>query len=129
MFTLEQVKNAHSKVKSGADFPAYIRELKSLGLSHYSYSVEDGNAIYYGSDEYSVQSGPKYENLLIAGSTDSAVFKERLQLHQQGGTTFLEFCSDCALAGVEKWVVSITEMSCTYFDKQGKVVLVEEIPA
>ena len=32
MFTLEQIKLAHSKVKSGADFPAYIKELKALGV-------------------------------------------------------------------------------------------------
>ena len=32
MFTVEQIKAAHSKVKSGADFPAYIQEIKALGL-------------------------------------------------------------------------------------------------
>jgi uncharacterized protein YbcV (DUF1398 family) len=31
MFTLEQIKQAHSKVKSGADFPKYIQEIKILG--------------------------------------------------------------------------------------------------
>jgi len=28
MFTVEQIKAAHSKVKSGADFPSYIKEIK-----------------------------------------------------------------------------------------------------
>ncbi len=28
MFTVEQIKTAHSKVKSGADFPAYIQDIK-----------------------------------------------------------------------------------------------------
>ena len=32
MFTAEEVKTAHSKVKSGADFPAYIQEIKKWGL-------------------------------------------------------------------------------------------------
>lgn len=27
MFTLDQIKAAHNKVKSGADFPAYIQDL------------------------------------------------------------------------------------------------------
>lgn len=31
MFTIEQIKTAHSQVKSGADFPAYIQEIKKLG--------------------------------------------------------------------------------------------------
>lgn len=40
MFTVEQIKAAHSKVKSGADFPAYIQEIKSLGVTHYeAYSL------------------------------------------------------------------------------------------
>ena len=31
MFTLEQIELAHSKVKSGAEFPRYIQEIKELG--------------------------------------------------------------------------------------------------
>ncbi|MGF7024877.1 MULTISPECIES: DUF1398 domain-containing protein [Sphingobacterium] len=31
MFTIEQIEAAHSNVKSGADFPAYIRDIKKLG--------------------------------------------------------------------------------------------------
>jgi hypothetical protein len=30
MFTLEQIEFAHSKVKSGADFPKFIQEIKSI---------------------------------------------------------------------------------------------------
>jgi hypothetical protein len=28
MFTIEQIKAAHNKLKSGSDFPAYFQELK-----------------------------------------------------------------------------------------------------
>ena len=35
MFTVEQIKVAHSKVKSGADFPAYIQDIKKLGVTFY----------------------------------------------------------------------------------------------
>jgi hypothetical protein len=28
MFTLQEIKDAHSKVKSGADFPKYVHDLK-----------------------------------------------------------------------------------------------------
>lgn len=34
MFTVEQIKTAHSKVKSGADFPAYIQDIKKLGVTY-----------------------------------------------------------------------------------------------
>jgi hypothetical protein len=36
MFTIEQIKQAHVKVKSGADFPAYIKYLKQLGVRYYA---------------------------------------------------------------------------------------------
>jgi len=30
MFTLEDIQIAHAKVKSGADFPVYIKEIAAL---------------------------------------------------------------------------------------------------
>jgi hypothetical protein len=30
MFTLQQIKDAHSKVETGADFPKYIKDLNDL---------------------------------------------------------------------------------------------------
>ena len=32
MFTVEQIELAHSKVKTGADFPKYIKEIKQMGV-------------------------------------------------------------------------------------------------
>jgi len=45
MFTLEQIKVAHAKVKSGADFPAYILELKLIGLLSHTQFVTDGQTV------------------------------------------------------------------------------------
>lgn len=47
MFTVEQIKAAHSKVKSGADFPSYIQEIKALGVTANETYVEDGHFNYY----------------------------------------------------------------------------------
>jgi hypothetical protein len=38
MFTITQIKEAHSKVKSGADFPAYIQGLISNWRSFVRFS-------------------------------------------------------------------------------------------
>lgn len=35
MFTLDQIREAHVKVKSGADFPHYIQDLIVLGVQKY----------------------------------------------------------------------------------------------
>ena len=39
MFTLKQIKAAHSKVKSGADFPKYIADIKKLAVNAFETSV------------------------------------------------------------------------------------------
>ncbi len=43
MFILDQIEAAHSKVKSGADFPEYIKELKQFGVTSYETFVSDGH--------------------------------------------------------------------------------------
>lgn len=47
MFTVEQIKTAHSKVKTGADFAAYIQELKYIGVTYYETSLSDGHTDFY----------------------------------------------------------------------------------
>lgn len=128
MFTAEQIKAAHSKVKSGADFPAYIREIKQLGVTHYEAAVSNGNADYYGAADHSISTGAKYETLVVAVSSNPEQFKADLLAHQQGKTNFPTFCSDCAKSGIAKWAISMDKMTCTYYDKAGNEILVEEIP-
>jgi len=128
MFTLEQIKAAHAKVKSGADFPSYINELIGLGLMEYTQFVSDGHAIYSGKNNYSVQSEAKYPAFKIADIADSAKLKQDLKIHQQGDTNYMTFCEQAAGAGVEKWLVDMDKMTCTYYDKQDGNILTEAIP-
>jgi uncharacterized protein YbcV (DUF1398 family) len=128
MFTAEQIKAAHSKVKSGADFPAYIKEIKSFGVTHYEAYVTDGHIDYHGANNYTAKVPAKYEPLVIAGTSDSKQFKEALVDHQQGKTDFLTFIRMCATVGIEKWAICMDKMTCTYYDKAGNEILVEEIP-
>jgi len=127
MFTVEQIKAAHSKVKSGADFPAYIRDLKSLGVMYYDTFVINGNSDYY-SENHKVSTGAKYDNLTIVETSNTEQFKSDLKAHQQGNTNYPTFCSDCAKSGIEKWVIYLDKMTCTYYDKAGNEILVEQIP-
>jgi uncharacterized protein YbcV (DUF1398 family) len=128
MFTVEQIKAAHSKVKSGADFPAYIQEIKALGVTHYEAYVTDGHIDYHGANNYTANVPAKYEPLIIATAPSIDEFKAELKAHQQGKTDFLTFIKMCAKFGVEKWMICMSEMTCTYFDKSEKEILVEEIP-
>ena len=82
MFTLDQIKSAHSKVKSGADFPAYIQDIKKLGVTFYETFVADGHTDYYGANEYKITSSAKYESLIIAETVNAEKFKSDLKEHQ-----------------------------------------------
>lgn len=128
MFTLEQIKTAHGKVKSGADFPAYIREIKQLGVTHYEAYVAAGHTDYHGHDNYLVKVPEKYEPRPIADAPLPEAFKAGLLAHQQGKTDYLTFIGMCAETGIEKWKICLDKMTCTYVDKQENVVLVERIP-
>lgn len=128
MFTVEQLKAAHGKVKSGADFPRYIQEIKNLGLLHYEYYLRDGITIYYGANDYKVQSTPTRESIEIASESSAKALKHVINIHQQGQTDFPTFCQQAAEAGVEKWVVDAERLLCTYYDKQGHELVAEPIP-
>lgn len=128
MFTVEQIKTAHSKVKSGADFPAYIKAIKSLGVTHYETYVADGHIDYHGDSGYLAKVPAKYDLLVITDNPKTEEFKAELLAHQQGKTDYLTFIKMCAGTGIEKWEICMDKMTCTYFDKIGNEILVEEIP-
>lgn len=128
MFTIAQIKAAHTKVKSGKDFPQYIQDLIQLGVRTYHTYVKDGHTVYLGDGGYSVASDPMYGPLAIAEVAHVKTFSERLKAHQAGQTDYPTFCNDCANAGVDKWVVDMADMTCTYFDTADTALLVEGIP-
>lgn len=127
MFTLAQIKEAHSKMKSGADFPQYTKELLSLGVLKYSIYVYDGHAEYVGKDDHTIVSNSEYTDLHISPEIDSKKFKHQLKAHQQGKTDYLTFCRDSTETGIAKWTVDILTKTCTYYDKPGNSVLEEKI--
>jgi uncharacterized protein YbcV (DUF1398 family) len=128
MFTLQQMKAAHAKVKSGADFPAYIQEIKQLGLIHYDFMVEDGRTIYYGENGFQVSGDIIYGEKTISVQASPAAVRQIIAEHQQGKSDFLAFCALVADAGVEKWVVDTEGMLCTYYDLSGNRMVAEPIP-
>jgi uncharacterized protein YbcV (DUF1398 family) len=128
MFAVDQIKSAHSKVKSGADFPAYIGDLRSLGVRYYDAYVSDGRTDYFGEGDFKASAPAKYTPMEVAETPNIDKFTSDLKAHQQGKTDYLAFCADCARSGIEKWQVCLDKMTCTYYDKTGGEILVEAIP-
>ena len=129
LFTLEQIKAAHSKVKSGADFPNFVQEIKSLGLAYYEHFVADGRTVYHGANGFVLPAPAKWPATEIAAIGNVSMLEHNLKIHQQGQTSYLTFCSQAAEAGVEKWTVDVIKMTCVYYDKAGNTMITEAIPA
>lgn len=128
MFTVEQIESAHKKVKSGADFPNYIQEIKKIGVQSFETWVLDSHTDYFGANGFKTKSKPKYEPIKITDLSDKNKFEKYLKIHQKGETDYFTFCNHCAETGIEKWVVNLQKMTCTYFDKIGNIILVESVP-
>jgi len=128
MFTVEQIELAHTHVKSGADFPKYIQQIKQMGVVAFETFVIDSHTKYYGHNNYQIKSQPQYKSLTISDKSSSEMFIHYLKLHQRGETDYFTFCRHCAEAGIEKWTALLDEMSCTYYDKLGNKLLIEKIP-
>ena len=128
MFTIAQIKEAHSKVQSGADFPAYIQELIALGVQGYDTFVNDGHVEYFGADNFRAAATDTYANITIAPSPNKERFIEFLIMHQDGQTNYLTFCNHAGQCGIAQWRVNIIEMTCTYLDQSDAAILIEKIP-
>jgi uncharacterized protein YbcV (DUF1398 family) len=119
MFTIEQIQAAHSHVKSGADFPAYIQDIIRLGVTGYETYTRDGHTVYAGNDGFRIESAPIYNPLQVSAQSNKSRFQMDLKANQTGKTDFITFCNDSAASGIEKWMVDTAAMTCTYFDTAG----------
>lgn len=128
MFTLDQIKATHAKVKSGADFPQYVQDIKALGVVNYTQYVSDGHTVYNGHDS-KIESPAKYGPFIIEDIADISQLKHHLKIHQAGETDYLTFCQQVAADGVEKWTVNMLALTCTYYDKAGNTMVTETIPS
>jgi len=128
LFTPQQIHDAHAKVKTGADFPRYVQDLKKLGVLRYDFIVENGAENFFGKDNFTVKLDPKYTAIKVADNSSAEKLKEVIKIHQQGKTDFPTFCKQSAEVGVEKWITDLGEMKCIYVDKKGKELVSEDIP-
>lgn len=131
MFTKEQIKAAHGRVKSGSDFPRLIEEFKTLGVSSYDHVVADGANHYFDTDGNALTleaPSAAFTGIPVADVSSLSRLKEIIVIHQRGLTDYPTFCKQAGEAGVERWVGDLNAMTVTYLDKTGQPMLVEPIP-
>lgn len=128
MFTTENIQAAESKIKTGADFPHFIKEIKELGVKRNDVYVSNGLSIYFDDEDNALQMSPEdYPTLIVNEESSAGKLEHALKIHQKGETDYFTFCKQAADAGVEKWVTDLEEMTCTYLDTEGKELVKETI--
>jgi uncharacterized protein YbcV (DUF1398 family) len=128
MFTLDQIKAALSEVKTGADFPVYISNIRKLGVTYYETFLVDGHTVYHGKDGVEMTSAPRYSELEISPVVNAAQLRADIRHHQEGGSDYFQISRQVAGSGIVKWAVCLDAMTCTYFDNGGNKVMIEAIP-
>ena len=86
MFTIEQVHEAFKKVKSGADFPQFVQDLKAIGVTHYDNYVADGLTKYFGTNNFVVNGEAKYPTMTVNNNSSADKLKHSISIHQHGQT-------------------------------------------
>lgn len=130
MVSIEDILAADSKIKTGADFPQFIKEIKDMGIVRNDVYVANGLSIYFDDEDNALQSShPAYTELVVNDEPSSEKIARVLANHKVGETDYLTFCKQAADAGVEKWVVDLELMTCTYLDAEGNELLKENIPS
>lgn len=128
MFTVEQIKEKLSQIRTGADFPALAMNLKKIEVTYYETKMEDGQSMYHGENGYEICTGPNYETISIADKVNLEQLKLDIAEHQQGKSDYFQISRQSADNGIDKWAVCLIAMTCTYVDKAGNKVWVEHIP-
>jgi uncharacterized protein YbcV (DUF1398 family) len=126
-FSLENIFEAHAKF-TGVDFPKLIQEFKKMGMLTNAFNLQSGQVTYVHKlgEQIEVQRNAVDADINSTSSSEAA--KDVLRRHQAGETDFVTFCREIAGAGVYKWVSNMDEMTCSYYDLNEQVVVVETIP-
>lgn len=103
MFTIENIRAAESKIKTGADFPQFIKEIKEMGVKRNDVCVSNGLSIYFDDEDNAQQVSPEgYPTLIINDESSADKLAQALKIHQQSETDYFAFCKQSEYAGVEK---------------------------
>ena len=127
MFTLDQINDIHERLGKQATLPEYLKALKAIGVDRYDSFITDGHSEYFGKDNQKVVSPQVHKGLTIANTSNREGLLKHLSLHNEGKTDYLEMSLGLADSGTEKWSFDTNKMTITYYDKEGREMLVEAI--
>lgn len=116
MFDEKQVLNIVKLGKSQSwPYPKVFLALKEAGVILQEVWIEDFRSIYKnGSQEWMEPLPEGFRTLKTAGHFTKAAIQEALMRRQSQKTTYVEFLSDIAAAGVVYYAVDMDKQTVTY---------------
>lgn len=127
MFTLEQITEIHDRLGNSDTLGPYLRALRGIGVATYDSYVTDGHAEYVGLDGRELVGPPFHETFAVADTCDRERFARFMRRVEEGGVGYVEMSKALADNGVEKWTFDTGELTITYLDRAGNVLLREDL--
>ncbi len=127
MFTLEQVTDIHDRLGNEDTLGAYLRALRDIGVETYDAYITDGHSEYFGADGQKLVGPAFHETFAIAETCDKEQFLQYMQQVEQGCIGYVVMSHSLADNGVEKWSFDTEQLTITYLDKAGNVLLREDV--
>jgi uncharacterized protein YbcV (DUF1398 family) len=124
MFSLEQIAEIHDRLGDKEKLGDYLRALREIGIESHDSYLTDGHSEYYGTDGQRLSGPPFHEVFTVAETCDKEWFLRYMQRLEDG---YVEMSRALAGHGVEKWTFDMAELTITYFDRAGNVLLTETV--
>lgn len=110
-------------------YPMTFHQLKEAGVEVYEIHLETYKNIYRGSFGTWSENPPEgYSALMIADSFSRDEVMTSLRRHQSGQTSFMEWLSEMAQAGVSHYRVDMDKKTVFYYDVAESNVHEEMVP-
>lgn len=127
-FTEQDIRAIYAQVRTGADFPRLIQDLKRLGIVSYDHLLETGANVFHGKAGQSLSLSNMGPSVPVSDQPNAGLLKKYISEHQRGLSNYPQICAQAGQVGVQKWTSDLQAMTCTYFDKSGGTMIVEPIP-
>lgn len=127
-FTVENLRAIYSRPRTGADFPALVRELKSAGVTSYDHMIETGTNVFHGRGGDTLILEKMGPSCPVSVRADVESLKRIILEHQRGLSDYSTLCRLVGEVGVAKWECDLFAMTCSYFEKSNRKMHVELIP-
>jgi uncharacterized protein YbcV (DUF1398 family) len=127
MFTLDQITDIHDRLGNQDTLGAYLRALRDIGVETYDSYITDGHSEYVGAGGQRLVGPAFHETFTVAETCDKERFLQYMRLVEEGGVGYEEMSRALADNGVEKWTFDTAELTITYLDKAGTVLLREKV--